>query len=159
MLLEETPPLTRRKPLNEILTSLMLRNTSAYAEKTILTYSHIHYPQKHLRLRGENSQRVDNMDPSTETPPLTRRKPLQLIRARTRVRNTSAYAEKTTFSLTCRAGSRKHLRLRGENIHCACEVREVRETPPLTRRKREKDLLSKPWLGNTSAYAEKTAVK
>ena len=75
-----------------------------------------------------------------------------------KLRNTSAYAEKTALYMIRLLSIWKHLRLRGENSlkHQPAKVRL--ETPPLTRRKRIGSSCSDLKGGNTSAYAEKTGL-
>ena len=112
--------------------------------------------RKHLRLRGENRPAIISQMKAMETPPLTRRKPTRGVIAPALVRNTSAYAEKTTCQPGIRVALWKHLRLRGENTKPQRNFWQILETPPLTRRK----LLIIPrgrfFRRNTSAYAEKT---
>ena len=92
-----------------------------------------------------------------ETPPLTRRK-LGVARDQSeRTGNTSAYAEKTNRAHPLEVSERKHLRLRGENSGEAFKSSVFGETPPLTRRKLDENSFLKAFLGNTSAYAEKTS--
>ena len=71
-------------------------------------------------------------------------------------RNTSAYAEKTSWESLCESWLWKHLRLRGENRLLFWSLGRVKETPPLTRRKRKAGSPGSGPPRNTSAYAEKT---
>ena len=132
------------------------RNTSAYAEKTLGKSDKGSFPEKHLRLRGENASSICSKSDAGETPPLTRRKQSKKMDEIIRTRNTSAYAEKTFGIRTAWPSLGKHLRLRGENPMQLRDNTLSRETPPLTRRKR---LTLGKWIikkRNTSAYAEKT---
>ncbi len=72
---------------------------------------------KHLRLRGENSPKMRNTTGKKETPPLAQRKLIVLVICVTTGRNTSACAEKTGMRGSFDGRNRKHLRLRGENLH------------------------------------------
>ena len=71
---EETPPLTRRKLIGFLFAGSIIRNTSAYAEKTLERMEFVSSLRKHLRLRGENPQSSEQKTCPKETPPLTRRK-------------------------------------------------------------------------------------
>ena len=71
--------------------------------------------KKHLRLRGENWSESSRTTWHPETPPLTRRKHMVHRKPHTIIRNTSAYAEKTTYQTGETVRTEKHLRLRGEN--------------------------------------------
>ena len=92
------------------------RNTSAYAEKTHGRAAPGPASRKHLRLRGENRMAAIRNRQFWETPPLTRRKLFSLAALLGKLRNTSAYAEKTQTSYRHVQYPEKHLRLRGENI-------------------------------------------
>ena len=91
-----------------------------------------------------------------ETPPLTRRKLFLDKCTFTKIRNTSAHAEKTAWTLRDGPGPRKHLRSRGENRVSDVVVTSLIETPPLTRRKQSVANLANKSYRNTSAHAEKT---
>ena len=156
--LVETPPLTRRKHTNSHNRSADGGNTSAYAEKTTDGMKDQCQPQKHLRLRGENTIALKSHFFLTETPPLTRRKRRRKSRTFVLPRNTSAYAEKTTRHPRQARTKKKHLRLRGENLIVLVLRGLPLETPPLTRRKQPKYVNGGTRIGNTSAYAEKTAL-
>ena len=136
----------------------MLRNTSAYAEKTLVKTARMKCPQKHLRLRGENVPGTPEKVKKLETPPLTRRKLPQYNSSNPFGRNTSAYAEKTCVCSWRHDVYEKHLRLRGENFLFLTRAMRLPETPPLTRRKRADGIRAKVRGRNTSAYAEKTKV-
>ena len=153
----ETPPLTRRKHMRSKLGGMYLGNTSAYAEKTISLALETSTSKKHLRLRGENPPSRLHGSPRTETPPLTRRKPIIYGHDGTNFRNTSAYAEKTSPKWSVESSKQKHLRLRGENAQQSLSRHNFLETPPLTRRKRTRWLKNQGSSRNTSAYAEKTS--
>ncbi len=90
----ETPPLARRKLLPTTRIEMAIRNTSACAEKTLSWQNHWedygntsacaekttsknHFSdpgRKHLRLRGENLEKLVIQIKYIETPPLARRK-------------------------------------------------------------------------------------
>ena len=94
----ETPPLTRRKLVQRTINGKASRNTSAYAEKTKVNTRFLTTRWKHLRLRGENAKNDAWSANLVETPPLTRRKPIEVCAIEVCARNTSAYAEKTYLS-------------------------------------------------------------
>ena len=152
----ETPPLARRKRKFVFVKHEYSGNTSACAEKTAARHSRRSRRRKHLRLRGENVRSRKNGVKVEETPPLARRKLVSCASAASRVRNTSACAEKTTPVTKSPKKTWKHLRLRGENLLKKSRQNRDEETPPLARRK--------PWnidnvathCRNTSACAEKT---
>ena len=133
---EETPPLARRKLLNLAQVLKEVRNTSACAEKTLMSRFLSVSRKKHLRLRGENCGLPIPCLAVLETPPLARRKRIIEDKITLRNRNTSACAEKTTFACPRSRKVEKHLRLRGENCSAGVCVINVTETPPLARRKR-----------------------
>ncbi len=115
--------------------------------------------KKHLRLRGENSQRIKEPICLIETPPLARRKPLHRANVQRDFGNTSACAEKTIEARHETKFFRKHLRLRGENDVMTQAKSPRLETPPLARRKLANVLSSIETSRNTSACAEKTLVE
>ncbi len=152
----ETPPLARRKLGKFGEEWGHGGNTSACAEKTPQILPNNQKDKKHLRLRGENPRMQKRSRSTLETPPLARRKPSSLARSSWR-RNTSACAEKTFVERMALFTSRKHLRLRGENLLLQHPKYTLIETPPLARRK--PPLIQEPKKAprNTSACAEKTA--
>ena len=95
--------------------------------------------KKHPRLRGEDLQVFPFSIKSLETPPLTR--------GRRRLSRKREPAVK------------KHPRLRGEDGRREQVAHLVLETPPLTRGRRECASFPRVQLGNTPAYAGKTARK
>ena len=135
-LVVETPPLTRRKQVIHNIVYMMSRNTSAHAEKTEVRIRGVYRHQKHLRSRGENSVTLRMSFFPMETPPLTRRKLFLDKCTFTKIRNTSAHAEKTNPKKTKKISYKKHLRSRGENNPALGLSEPAMETPPLTRRKR-----------------------
>ncbi len=91
----ETPPRMRRKHYYFAVVIYMMRNTSAYAEKTVSRkVKHLRI-KKHLRVCGENLFNTIFIIMAKETPPRMRRKLQDMIVLRLALRNTSAYAEKT----------------------------------------------------------------
>ena len=111
----ETPPRTRRKQYFGPVGFNNSRNTSAYAEKTLVVLVHQIADWKHLRVRGENSMIKNVCGLSLETPPRTRRKPTTVPIGSMFSGNTSAYAEKTERKKEGIRKTWKHLRVRGEN--------------------------------------------
>ena len=156
MIKSETPPLARRKPSDVVRVLESQRNTSACAEKTTNTTARRIIRRKHLRLRGENLFGKMRQSIDEETPPLARRKRLQVVTLGEHRGNTSACAEKTLPAEPFEEWTKKHLRLRGEN-HKICKNSTLREeTPPLARRKLVFHFFTSFFLRNTSACAEKT---
>ena len=154
---KETPPRTRRKLKNARARTARIGNTSAYAEKTGRNFQGSGMTKKHLRLRGENFNKIANALYIAETPPLARRKQNLTFALGRILGNTSACAEKTRLSCTTYSFQEKHLRLRGENRVAIARGGRCRETPPLARRKPRAIGKHRQSHGNTSAYAEKTA--
>ena len=132
-------------------------NTSACAEKTMMM-TVLSFPlQKHLRLRGENGNATHCGIHVSETPPLARRKRSAKRSPPNRLGNTSACAEKTDSTTIQDNRHKKHLRLRGENLHNPHYALITTETPPLARRKLTAALTMWTFARNTSACAEKTS--
>ena len=153
----ETPPRTRRKLGVILISTENVRNTSAYAEKTEKKQYNQNAFEKHLRVRGENHRGSCGEVTRLETPPRTRRKHSYLPYTLDKVRNTSAYAEKTGPRHALTQVRKKHLRVRGENISPIKKTYFRLETPPRTRRKHYGALKKHARRRNTSAYAEKTS--
>ena len=154
---QETPPRTRRKQPKFRVGRSVRGNTSAYAEKTKRGGGGAKNPKKHLRVRGENHRGSCGEVTRLETPPRTRRKHSYLPYTLDKVRNTSAYAEKTGPRHALTQVRKKHLRVRGENISPIKKTYFRLETPPRTRRKHYGALKKHARRRNTSAYAEKTS--
>ena len=129
----ETPPLTRGRRWCRITVRRFLRNTPAYAGKTLSIFSLISFLQKHPRLRGEDEAGAALADRLPETPPLTRGRREVDLESATWTRNTPAYAGKTAGLGAYRIFVRKHPRLRGEDQGDRRGEGGARETPPLTR--------------------------
>ena len=155
-MVEETPPLTRRKQYHNNKQTIERRNTSAHAEKTCCSIIGSSYLKKHLRSRGENESKARKTAPFSETPPLTRRKRVKSKKNSPVLGNTSAHAEKTDDPLQCDPTTQKHLRSRGENTANNGTNNALGETPPLTRRKPPDLKRIRSLRRNTSAHAEKT---
>ena len=133
---QETPPLTRGKHLLRSEKPEPAGNTPAYAGKT---------DPEPMSSTGIG-----------ETPPLTRGKRSRSRGDGMRIRNTPAYAGKTAVRISCSSKSWKHPRLRGENLIGFGRMRNLLETPPLTRGKHRKTSIANDDAGNTPAYAGKT---
>ena len=132
-LVKETPPLTRGRLSTGMASVPALRNTPAYAGKTRRLRRSPTTRWKHPRLRGEDPLRWAFLALCLETPPLTRgRQPLEeellLVSG-----NTPAYAGKTPKRRSVKGHSKKHPRLRGEDLAIAKAIARHEETPPLTR--------------------------
>ena len=152
-------------------------NTPAYAGKTKHRASCSRTGWKHPRLRGEDFADGMSLARPSETPPLTRGRPqleprpsslpetppltrgrLNCLRERgLRNGNTPAYAGKTKDGIQALADGRKHPRLRGEDKSKVLKVVFILETPPLTRGRHARRNPEGYRLGNTPAYAGKTA--
>ena len=129
----ETPPLTRGRLVSNGFDHEEVRNTPAYAGKTILRFWRKGSARKHPRLRGEDAVSVALAFVVGETPPLTRGRPCDRSQAVRDERNTPAYAGKTFRPVNWAIGRRKHPRLRGEDRGCRDCGGTAEETPPLTR--------------------------
>ena len=92
----------------------------------------------------------------SETPPLTRGRLLAALMAREADGNTPAYAGKTLHIPLSPYRTRKHPRLRGEDLQANNVCVTGQETPPLTRGRRKRLKTFKRKIGNTPAYAGKT---
>ena len=132
----ETPPLTRgRLPFGRA-PMAMMRNTPAYAGKTVLKVQPVGRAEKHPRLRGEDFFVGVRPIAIPETPPLTR--------GRLRAKREGSSSRK------------KHPRLRGEDQSVRALAGFSAETPPLTRGRQGVPEGRYAAMRNTPAYAGKT---
>ena len=155
----ETPPLTRGRLIDTSIGWKVLRNTPAYAGKTQCSIHPVKRRGKHPRLRGEDTPNCREARLPLETPPLTRGRPRSSKMVFLSVRNTPAYAGKTTTRPAEATPGEKHPRLRGEDHREGLHTIPAWETPPLTRGRLSRSALSKNLLRNTPAYAGKTNVE
>ena len=112
----ETPPHTWRKPSSNDRFGRISRNTSTYVEKTIPVLAKVCLSEKHLHIRGENTNRKTDFIGFIETPPHTWRKLGDTHKRIHHHRNTSTYVEKTLLLTFEFALTWKHLHIRGENF-------------------------------------------
>ena len=129
----ETPPLTRGRLRLVGRASRRARNTPAYAGKTVMEGVFPPDRTKHPRLRGEDIPVPGDVPTIGETPPLTRGRPDPDTVTSEDIRNTPAYAGKTSSRRLSSSPCRKHPRLRGEDSPVWSEPIGDPETPPLTR--------------------------
>ena len=94
----ETPPLTRGRLIVHREIAIAQRNTPAYAGKTACRPYAWRLSKKHPRLRGEDLHSCSATFKPSETPPLTRGRPLLLVAPWVKIGNTPAYAGKTATS-------------------------------------------------------------
>ncbi|AIT89769.1 Hypothetical protein Cul210932_1845 [Corynebacterium ulcerans] len=135
MLLEELPPHTRRKELEDKLTSQDSGTTSAYAEKSSCGDRRAEGARNYLRIRGEKNRASHRILQSLELPPHTRRKAHTYLINFALFGTTSAYAEKRTARLNPLSITRNYLRIRGEKLAMKNNSSACKELPPHTRRK------------------------
>ena len=91
----ETPPRMRGRPPRRSEQWILLRNTPAYAGKTITCAKGSPVSEKHPRVCGEDQIRVLNRILPEETPPRMRGRLYQICTNICKIRNTPAYAGKT----------------------------------------------------------------
>ena len=142
--------------MSNYLHALRGRNIPAYAGKTSVRVAGARRIEKHPRIRGENRHRKMSLKLSKETSPHTRGKPDVSKLDWDEFRNIPAYAGKTAERNIQRATSKKHPRIRGENLRIIVENGEPWETSPHTRGKRTPRIHTSPRFGNIPAYAGKT---
>ena len=132
----KTPPLTRGRRVRILPAAPHKRNTPAYAGKTASTSAVPAAPM--------------------ETPPLTRGRRSIFVEMQGEAGNTPAYAGKTSPRTSGKRRTRKHPRLRGEDISIRRLAFRALETPPLTRGRHKHSRRLGFRLRNTPAYAGKT---
>ena len=94
--LQELPPHTRRRVFLGRLLVLCIGTTSAYAEKSSDCMSHFSTSGNYLRIRGEESVRIEDSFSDKELPPHTRRRDISIRESYVFFGTTSAYAEKSS---------------------------------------------------------------
>ena len=154
--IEETPPLTRGRLRLVGRASRRARNTPAYAGKTVMEGVFPPDRTQHPRLRGEDIPVPGDVPTIGETPPLTRGRPREISSVVQNVRNTPAYAGKTSPWDRAPRVCPKHPRLRGEDSPFEKGTESIKETPPLTRGRRAAAPAAVAADRNTPAYAGKT---
>ena len=110
-------------------------------------------------MRGEEGARVLGMKVPAEIPPRARRRVFFRQAEDNKGGNTSACAEKSGTGSTCRAASRKYLRVRGEEVSATVRGYSTPEIPPRARRREARGPVVSFLVGNTSACAEKSTNK
>ena len=153
----ETPPLTRGRPGVSFGVLDSIRNTPAYAGKTHLRSQRASTPEKHPRLRGEDSHPLSSQLCPAETPPLTRGRPLSFDTVALCGRKHPRLRGEDAKTIRRREACWKHPRLRGEDEVGCISICQAQETPPLTRGRPTYGYTSKGLKRNTPAYAGKTS--
>ncbi len=151
-----SPPLARRGPPTIKLAALLLRFTSARAERTGWRWRRACRPSVHLRSRGEDAGAAACATPVTGSPPLARRGHVVgegdgLLR-----RFTSARAERTARLRPRTRRPAVHLRSRGEDSGEFPGLTGGLGSPPLARRGRTGKQCAALRQRFTSARAERT---
>ncbi|AIU33302.1 Hypothetical protein CulFRC11_1743 [Corynebacterium ramonii] len=129
--------------------------TSAYAEKSYPRLDIARQSGNYLRIRGEKIHCRIVPAFLRELPPHTRRKVEFHGSLQAPQGTTSAYAEKSTHSITTFTWLGNYLRIRGEKSPASHTRAVPRELPPHTRRKVCNPHTHAVLGGTTSAYAEK----
>ena len=131
----EIPPRVRRRVIAEPDLYRLIGNTSACAEKSAIRSHSGRGNRKYLRVCGEESQGPQQSVDHREIPPRVRRRgnrgePHEPVHG-----NTSACAEKSSFSIFSAHSRRKYLRVCGEE-RCRCPYCPLTmEIPPRVRRR------------------------
>ena len=108
-------------------------------------------------MRGEDSVSIQAVNACYETPPRARgRHPIRVFK-HAFFRNTPACAGKTVLRLLLMKPTRKHPRVRGEDIHRVVCYFSYGETPPRARGRRVAPCAIPELIGNTPACAGKTS--
>ena len=141
--------------MSNYLHALRGRNIPAYAGRTSAAWRSNNKPQKHPRIRGENSVTRNAHFANVETSPHTRGKldpdtVLGLI-----LGNIPAYAGKAHCRQGGNAQRQKHPRIRGESLIALLNICFLRETSPHTRGKLRTLGYIESKRGNIPAYAGK----
>ena len=127
----------RGRPASHFRGSNNLRNTPAYAGKTVSIPTTTPKPKKHPRICGEDHHIHHEHRHHVK-------------------RNTPAYAGKTARALQTPWGSQKHPRICGEDAAQECLFCISVETPPHMRGRHAVRVRNTDNSGNTPAYAGKT---
>ena len=141
--------------MSNYLHALRGRNIPAYAGRTSAAWRSNNKPQKHPRIRGENSVTRNAHFANVETSPHTRGK-LNGSDSNPRLaRNIPAYAGKALALRFFLNWFWKHPRIRGESLSTVMSLALSMETSPHTRGKREPAADRVHDAGNIPAYAGK----
>ena len=143
--------------MSNYLHALRGRNIPAYAGRTSAAWRSNNKPQKHPRIRGENSVTRNAHFANVETSPHTRGK-LNGSDSNPRLaRNIPAYAGKAAAFHVVRPMCGKHPRIRGESLIALLNICFLRETSPHTRGKLNRSTQHLFSQRNIPAYAGKAA--
>ena len=153
----ELPPHTRRRGNGKVNTGTRIGTTSAYAEKRRRHRRHRSPHRNYLRIRGEEADRIASSASGWELPPHTRRRVIVIPSFQSKLRTTSAYAEKSGQGVYIHLACGNYLRVRGEEISVIFLAPSRLELPPHTRRRVLLIRAVNSITGTTSAYAEKRA--
>ena len=151
----EIPPRVRRRVPEGNRQHLGHGNTSACAEKSHGYGAPIRRWWKYLRVCGEESWRKYPSSPCTEIPPHVRRRVFRQPKVSGEPGNTSACAEKSPAATFANPGTRKYLRVCGEEQEYPAQEPQCKEIPPRVRRRGIIAGYIASAHGNTSACAEK----
>ena len=151
----EIPPRARRRGIPNWVNIPTIGNTSACAEKRMLSSLLTIRIWKYLRVRGEEICGSQFTNLREEIPPRARRRDFAGGLKDTRLGNTSACAEKRRCSGVIVSFARKYLRVRGEELRLNFGVIPRTEIPPRARRREFFACSFQADDGNTSACAEK----
>ena len=157
--LHGSSPLTRGKLHGLIRVRLCSRLIPAHAGKTRSSRARIWSAAAHPRSRGENIATEVFGGIVSGSSPLTRGKPVERLRDRRPRRLIPAHAGKTPLRPPTSGERSAHPRSRGENETCAPERCPPYGSSPLTRGKRDLEVLGSPFTGLIPAHAGKTDVR
>ena len=152
----EIPPRARRRGPARPYPVESHGNTSACAEKSQRQPRQANQGWKYLRVRGEENQTRRALMNASEIPPRARRRVFPRWAAVFPPGNTSACAEKRSWSRRRTGRRRKYLRVRGEERPLANSGQSQGEIPPRARRRVSHAAFLEGISGNTSACAEKS---
>ena len=155
-LILETSPHTRGELSHPSRSNLARGNIPAYAGRTASGGNNVDRCRKHPRIRGENADRAATCAVFEETSPHTRGELTVRIFSQVRKGNIPAYAGRTMFCNGPICCSRKHPRIRGENLVTLLVLSLILETSPHTRGERLATVKARRRGGNIPAYAGRT---
>ena len=153
----EIPPRARRRGWHAPPVHFGHGNTSACAEKRMVCVVLTVLCWKYLRVRGEEFDQHTSPEDELEIPPRARRRDVGRDDWWACTGNTSACAEKRTAINHPIPPYWKYLRVRGEELPGRRRWSLAGEIPPRARRRAAIVESILPYLGNTSACAEKRA--
>ena len=152
-------PLTRGKPIGQLMPILTTGLIPAHAGKTWTAYCPIRYRQAHPRSRGENLINAHVRRGDHGSSPLTRGK-LELGHPLCgSERLIPAHAGKTSVRPACRVPGAAHPRSRGENVRMVSPPQALMGSSPLTRGKHGVRLFRHCLFRLIPAHAGKTVVR